>query len=77
MGIAWMKVCDASFRCVMGILSTLKKSQICNFHHEPNSDAISTYLIPTKYSIHYEFNTSEKRVLYLYIIFQDVLALYT
>ena len=43
MGIALIKNCDVSFRCVMGITSTLKKmSQIYNTHRKSNSDTIPT-----------------------------------
>lgn len=43
MGIALIKNCDVSFRCVMDITSTLKKmSQIYNTHRKSNSDTIPT-----------------------------------
>ena len=43
MGIAFIKVCDASFWCMMAwVLHLLRKnkSNICNTHCNPNTDTI-------------------------------------
>ena len=54
---------NKSLRCIIPVcdgycLYFEKISQICNTHHEPNNDTNPTYSVPTKHSIHYEFNIS-------------------